>query len=89
MMTVDFRLPGCQSLKEKRRRLKGLKDRFGKISNLAVSESGQHDNHQHSQWCFVAIGADANQLEQLLAGIETYASTQLDTVVCGCRREWL
>jgi hypothetical protein len=56
LLTLDFQLPGCQSLNEKRQRLGGLKDRFGKIPNLEVTGSAHHDNHQLSQWTFVAIG---------------------------------
>ncbi|MCJ8272726.1 MAG: DUF503 domain-containing protein [Psychrosphaera sp.] len=89
LLTLDFQLPGCQSLKEKRRRLGGLKDRFGKIPNLAVTESDHHDNHQLSQWTFVAIGNNANLLEKLFASVETHANTQLDAVIINCQRQWL
>ncbi len=89
LLTLDFQLPGCCSLKEKRHRLGGLKDRFGKIANLAVTESAHHDQHQLSQWSFVAIGTDATVLEKVLTSVETHASTQLDAVVIDCQRQWL
>ena len=31
LMTIDFHLGGCRSLKEKRQRLKGMRERFGKL----------------------------------------------------------
>ncbi|MFT4929838.1 MAG: hypothetical protein ACI8WB_005973, partial [Phenylobacterium sp.] len=89
MLTLDFQLPGCCSLKEKRQLLGGLKDRFGKMSNIAVTESAHHDQHQLSQWCFVAAGVDAIQLEKILTNIETHANTQLDAVIIDCQRQWL
>lgn len=89
LLTIDFQLPGCCSLKEKRQRLGGLKDRFGKINNLAVTESDHHDQHRLSQWSFVAIGIDGKQLEQLLSSVENHAASQLDAVISDCRRQWL
>jgi uncharacterized protein YlxP (DUF503 family) len=88
-MTLDLYLSGCQSLKEKRHRIGGLKDRFGKIGNLAVTESAYHDIHHRSQWSFVAIGTNSKQLEQLLNSIEIYANTQLDAVISDCHQQWL
>ncbi|MFK7916113.1 MAG: DUF503 family protein, partial [Pseudomonadales bacterium] len=39
-LQVRFVLHGCRSLKDKRKRLRGLRDRFGKQTGLAVCESG-------------------------------------------------
>ncbi len=81
LLTLEFHLPGCRSLKEKRQRLSGLKQRFGRIANLAVSEAGLHDQHQQAQWCFLGLAADNKSLEQLLAPVENFAASQLDAVV--------
>ena len=81
LLTLTFSLPGCGSLKEKRGRLRGLKDRFGKQPNLAVSETGLHDVHQSAQWSFVVLCANRAQGDQMLAQIEQYAVTDLDVVV--------
>mgnify|MGYP000076315535 CR=1 FL=1 len=86
IMTLDFQLPGCRSLKDKRHRLRGLKDRFGKLTNVAVTESDCHDQHQLAQWSFVAIGRDTQGLDKVLDDIETYAH-QLDAQIIESRRE--
>jgi uncharacterized protein YlxP (DUF503 family) len=39
LLTVNFYLGGCRSLKEKRQRLKGMRERFGRTFNVAVCES--------------------------------------------------
>ena len=89
MMTVEFQLPGCGSLKDKRKRLRGLKDRFGKIGNLAVTESDLHDVHQRAQWSFVVIGRDSTGLEQTLDTVENFVLSQLDAVVVASERQSL
>ena len=85
-LTLDFQLPGCRSLKDKRRRLRGLKDRFGKTGNLAVTESDYHDHHQLAQWSFVAIGRDGQGLDKLLDDIESYSHAQLDANIVSSER---
>lgn len=89
VLSLVFQLPGCASLKEKRRRLLGLKDKFGKIANIAVSEAGFHDNHNRAEWHFAIMSQDKTIVEQQIAGIERHASTELDAVIENVRREWL
>ena len=89
MLTLDFQLPGCRSLKDKRHRLRGLKDRFGKTGNLAVTESDYHDHHQLAQWSFVAIGRDSQGLDKLLDGVENYGHSQLDANIVHSERQGL
>ena len=45
VLALDFHLAGCRSLKEKRRRVGRLRDKFGRIANLAVCESAYQDSH--------------------------------------------
>jgi uncharacterized protein len=89
MLTLTLRLPGCHSLKQKRQRLGGLKDRFGKLSNLAVSESDFHDQHQQAQWCFVSLCQDQASSNQLLDNIEQQIATKTDAVIIERNRQWL
>ena len=89
VLTIDFQLPGCRSLKDKRRRLRGLKDRFGKTSNLAVTESDHHDHHQLAQWSFVAIGRDSHGLDKLLDDVENFTHSQLDANIVRSERSEL
>ena len=56
VLTLTFHLPGCRSLKEKRQRLGGLRDRFGRNTTVGVCESGLQDAHQRAEWTFVAVG---------------------------------
>ncbi|MGV1098582.1 DUF503 domain-containing protein [Thiovibrio sp. JS02] len=83
LMVVDFHLAGCRSLKEKRHRLSGIRDRFGKVSNVAVCESDFHDSLQQAQWSFVVIGLSRAKIDQTLAGIEQFLQTGVDAAIIG------
>uniref|UniRef100_UPI0025BD1F44 DUF503 family protein n=1 Tax=Halomonas sp. TaxID=1486246 RepID=UPI0025BD1F44 len=50
ILTLHISLPGCQSLKEKRQRMGGLHERFGRNPAVAVCESGEHDRLEASEW---------------------------------------
>lgn len=80
-LTVKFQLPGCQSLKEKRGRLAGLRDRFGRQSNIAVGESGFQDEIQKAQWTFLVLGQDQRIVDQTLSAIEQYLNEGIDARV--------
>ena len=88
-LTVDFRLGGCRSLKEKRSRLGGLKDRFGRAPNVAVCESDHQDAHQRGQWTFVACSSDATTVERTLSGVERDLMLMVDAEVVNITRRWL
>jgi len=89
LLRVDFVLHGCASLKDKRRRLARLRDKFGGQTGMAVCESGWPDEHRRAQWSFVAVAASATVVEQALATVETYVATALDAQVADIQREWL
>lgn len=89
LMVVEFRLPGCESLKEKRQRLVGLRERFGKLINVAVCESDFQDAHKQAQWSFVVASTDPRIVANQLSKIEEYLSTEVDAMITDVHREKL
>jgi uncharacterized protein len=89
MMRVEFRLGGCRSLKEKRQRLQGLRERFGRAFNVAVCESDHQDLLQRAEWMFVAASAGRDVVERVLADIERNLQTSVDAELVDVQREWL
>ena len=89
LLRLRFRLEGCTSLKEKRSRLRGIKDKFGKRTNLAVCEADDADDHRSAHWWFVASSASARVVEQMLMEAEHHASLGVDAEVVAIDREWL
>ena len=87
ILTLDFLLHGCQSLKEKRQRLTGLKDKFGRLPHVAVSEADHADVWQNAQYLFVVVGPKP-LIEKTMQDILQHAQT-LDAVICQQQREFL
>lgn len=89
LLTLKFHLPGCSSLKEKRHRLMSLRDKYGKIANIAVSESQYHDNHQSAEWSFVVVSSDKAMIEKQISQIEQHAVNERDAIIEDRQIEWL
>lgn len=87
VLTMEFHLAGCRSLKEKRQRLSGLRDRFGRAPNVAVCEHAHQNAHQRAMWSFVAVAAEQTVVESMLAKIERDVQENADAVVVGVSRE--
>jgi len=85
LLVLDFHLHGCLSLKEKRSRLQGLRQRFGKGTGVAVSESDHQDSHTHAQWSFVATSTDPLVVRRSLQEIEDYAAQSVDAELVAAR----
>ncbi len=88
-LTIEFQLPACHSLKDKRRRLGGLREKFGSKPNIAVTESAWHDIHDRARWTFVIVGENQRVIESLQEQIQTYASQSVDALVTHSSREYL
>ncbi len=89
LLQVVFHLSGCRSLKEKRQRLKGIRDRFGRSPNVAVCESAHQDALQRAEWSFVASASSRAVVEKCLSEIERSLSLSVDAELVDVRRRWL
>jgi uncharacterized protein YlxP (DUF503 family) len=85
-LRVDFYLGACRSLKEKRQRLGGLRDRFGRQPTLAVVESDFADSLQQSRWSFVAAGSTSELVQQQLADVERFLTFSVDAEILAMDR---
>ena len=65
-LTIQIHLPGCSSLKEKRRRLKPLLTRLHKEFNISVSEFDHHDVWQSSVIACAIVSADNGHVQRSL-----------------------
>lgn len=81
VLTVKFHLEGCTSLKEKRSRLSGLRDRFGKLTHIAACESGANDQLDKGEWSFACLGQRRSDIQRSLEKIEHFAATQVDATL--------
>lgn len=89
VLRITFVLPGCRSLKEKRQRLGGLRERYGRLVNVAVCESNYQDVHDRAEWTFVAVAQTGRLVEQTLGEIQQRISESVDAAISGVDREFV
>lgn len=89
LLRLNLFLHGCRSLKEKRQRVGGLRDRFGRQVNVSVCESQHADSLQRAEWSFVASAGDGVIVERIFSDIERAARGSLDAELLDADFEWL
>ncbi len=67
IVTWELHLNGCQSLKDKRRILKSLKDRLHQRCNVSVAETGHHDLWQRAELSCCVAAAERRHAESVLS----------------------
>lgn len=87
LIEIEFHLPGCRSLKEKRGRLRGLRDRYGKLPGIALCEDGFHDVHDRSLWSFVVAGSDIKIVDRTIESLQESIEEVVDALVVSTHRE--
>lgn len=88
-LELEFMLPGCRSLKEKRSRLRSWSDQTGRQANIAITESRWHDQHDRSAWTLVLTGGSRSVLESLATKTLTLAETTVDGYLTQQHTDWL
>lgn len=68
--TWELHLGGCQSLKDKRRVLKSLKDRLHQQFNVSVAETGHHELWQRAELTCGVVSGDRRHAEEVLGAAD-------------------
>lgn len=89
ILTMRFSLPGCRSLKEKRQRMGGMHERYGRQPSVAVCESGDRERVDASEWSFVVVGITAQEVESVCSEIEDRIQRTVEARVMDVVREKL
>jgi len=72
ILTLDLRLSGNQSLKDKRRRIKPLTLKLRRQFNVSVAEIGHLDSWQHAVIACVLISNDGKHVQKRLNKIVSW-----------------
>ena len=67
--TIELRIHGGRSLKEKRRVLRSVKDRIRNRFNVSIAEVGYLDKWQRALLGFAAVSNDRNHVTGLLESV--------------------
>ncbi len=77
-LSLDIYLPYSHSLKEKRKRLVGIRDRLKKKYNIAFSELDYQDKWQRSKIGLVSLNTQKRVVEKLFHKIEVDIQDSID-----------
>jgi hypothetical protein len=69
-LEVDFRIPGADSLKAKRKIVASLKDRIRARFPVAVAETGAQELHARARIGVAAVGGESGPVERALDEIQ-------------------
>jgi hypothetical protein len=89
VITLELRLDGSHSLKDKRHYVKSLKDRLRVRFNVAVAEIAYQDAWQRGLIAAVTVSPDQPHAEQVLQAVEREAASLLGPLLVDVTVEWL
>lgn len=69
ILTVELRMPGNSSLKEKRMVIKSLKDKIRDRFNVSIAEIDDHDKWQVATFGIAYIGTDKVHVDAALSKV--------------------
>lgn len=88
LLTVDFLLPGCLSLKEKRFVLSGLKAKLRRRFNVSVSEVEYQDKWQRSKLAVAMVGSSRRSVDAECDRVLRFIESDHRVVVTESNQEW-
>ncbi len=80
-LRVELRLPGVQSLKEKRRVLRPVLEGIRKLGSYSVAEVDGHDLWQRSTLAIAIAARDGRSLEMQLDKLRRYLESRIEVEV--------
>lgn len=85
----DLEVVGCQSLKEKRRVVRSLKDRLRNRLNVSVAETGHHDVWQRAGMGAAVVSTTRRHAESVLEQADRLVRQEHRARVIGSQREFV
>jgi len=85
---LDLFISEAQSLKDKRRVLRRLKDKAQLKFHVAVAEIDGQDLWQRSQLAFVSVSNERQQVDRTLGAVSDWAEREPGFVIADRRLEW-
>ena len=85
----ELHLPGAQSLKQKRKVVKGLIERIHQRLKVSIIESAYHDKHQRAQLALALVAANDREAERLFDRIRDLIDLAGDAMLTDWRPELL
>jgi uncharacterized protein len=88
-LRIQFLLPGCTSLKQKRFVLASVKAKLRNRFNVSVCENDFHDKWQRSELGVAVVAMDRRGAETVAGQVMEFLEREPRIVVCDAIREYL
>ena len=88
VLTLVIAIPQANSLKDKRRVIKSVKDRLKKNFNVSVSEIGDQDVWKSSILGVAVVSGDSAYANGVLTRVQSFVEKSPDAILNECRLEW-
>ncbi|MBL9030716.1 MAG: DUF503 domain-containing protein [Phycisphaerae bacterium] len=89
LFQFELLVRGSESLKDKRRVVKSVKDRLHREHLAAVAEVGRLDSHTVAQMALALVGTDGRHLGEVLDAITNKLRALLDAELGACSRRFI
>lgn len=89
LLQFELLVRGSESLKDKRRVVKSVKDRLHREHLAAVAEVGRLDSHTVAQMALALVGTDGRHLGEVLDAITNKLRALLDAELGACSRRFI
>lgn len=89
IVQLELRVPQAQSLKDKRRVIRSLKDRIANTHNVSIAEVGALDEHRRSIIGIAMVANDKRFVESALSKLVDFVRMSADAVLDDYRIEML
>lgn len=88
LLQLDLHVAQAGSLKDKRRIVKGFKDRLASRYNVSVAEVGAQDNRRRAVLAVAMVGSDRRYVEGALQRIASAAALHRDMILIDQEVAW-
>jgi uncharacterized protein len=88
ILTVSLSIPQANSLKDKRRVIKSIKDRLRNGFNVSVAEIGDQDIWRSAVLGVAVISEDASYANGVLSRVQDFIRDKSDAIMTNCELEW-
>jgi uncharacterized protein YlxP (DUF503 family) len=89
LLHLEFHVPQAASLKDKRRLVKGFKDRTANRFNVSIAEVDAQNDRRRAVLAVAMVGSDKRYVEGALQQILNAAGGHRDLLLTYSETEWL
>jgi uncharacterized protein YlxP (DUF503 family) len=88
-LSVELRIPGCTSLKQKRSALRPIVEGIRQRHHVSVAETDFNDQWQRAAIGVAVVSGSVSQAEDLADKVERFVWSRPDVEVTHAGRHWL